>query len=311
MGPTRHEQAANETDLAGIRDEAAAWIVCLDEAGPDERERLEADCEAWLAGDDRRRRVLEQMRKLWSAVEPGRKRRRRTAVTGLVVALAALLAGQVPWHGWTSDHRTAAGEIREVTLPDGSIALLDTATAIDVDYDDGARRIHLEHGRLLVKVRDNDAPFRVMTEHGAATALGTRYGVRTAGDHAAATVYESRIRLVPRDAGDRAVTLAAGQRARLRRDEVRDIEPTKRGRPDWADGRLVFNDARLAEVIERLRRYRSGWLLLDDALAGDDRRFTGVLPAEDSDTALAVLADALSLRVQRFTPYVVRVERGP
>ena len=52
---------------------------------------------------------------------------------------------------------------------------------------------------------------------------------------------------------------------------------------------------------------RPGWLLASPALPSD-LRFTGVLPADDSERALAVLTDALPVRVRRITPYVVWVD---
>jgi len=308
MGGWATTGAPNGEDLAAIREQAAAWVVRLAEAGADTREHLQAECDAWQAADPRRRRVLEQMQEMWSAVHPGQKRRRRRAgALGLVLLLGAVIAGQLPWNVWTADYRTMAGEICNITLPDGSTVVLDSDSAMDVDYGEDRRGIRLERGELLVTVREDAAgrPFRVITEHGIAAARGTRYGVRLEEDHSVVTVHESRVRLVPREARDHGVILAAGQRARLTSAEVTDVESTERRLPDWADRRLVFNDVPLAEVVERLGQYRRGWLMLAGDLAGHDRRFTGVLPADDSDAALAVLADALSLRIRRVTPYLV------
>jgi len=69
------EQAAADA----LREHAAQWIVCPQEAGPGERERLNAECEARLAADPRHRRVFRQMQRMWQAVSPARERRRRAA----------------------------------------------------------------------------------------------------------------------------------------------------------------------------------------------------------------------------------------
>jgi len=302
--------ATTDEDLAAIREAAAAWIVCLDEAGPGEREQLHAQCEAWQAVDPRRRRVLAQMRRMWSAVDPARKRRhQRFGALGLLLVVA-LIGGQLPWNVWTADHRTAAGEIRELELPDGSSVVLNSDSAIDMAYGDGGREIRLQRGELLAIVRADagERAFRVVTEHGTAAALGTRYGVRLHGDHTMVTVTESRVRLEA--AAGRSRVVEAGQRARLQPDRITDVEPAERRRPDWVDGRLVFNDAPLAEVVARLQRHRRGWLMLDGSLESAGLRFTGVVPADDSDAALAVLADALSLRVWRVTPHFAWLRPG-
>lgn len=109
----RKGSAAGE-DLATIREQAAAWILTLHDAGPEWRERLQAECEDWQATDPRRRRVLVQMQQMWSAVEPGRKRRRRTGALGLLVVFAVVLAAQLPWN---TDYRTAARCCSTPTAP--------------------------------------------------------------------------------------------------------------------------------------------------------------------------------------------------
>jgi len=302
--PTSHAD-----DIEEIREQAADWILKLDQAEPAKRERLEAECRDWQAADPRRRRVLDQMARMWSAVEPAEGRRRKAGVLGFLLVAAVVLAGQLPWDVWTADYRTAAGEIREIVLPDGSAVVLNTDSAIDVDYGDGRRIIVLEKGEMLVTVEsDPDGPeFSVVTEYGQATALGTRYSVSRMPDHAVVTVYESSVRLEPGRAGDRAIALDAGQRARLSADRVSPPESVDPDLPDWIDRQLVFNDVALQDVVQRLRRYRRGWLLLDEDLSGTQLRFTGVLPADDSDAALRLLAESLTLEVERTTPYLVRV----
>jgi len=300
--------------LDAIRQEAAQWIVRLQEAGPGERERLHDECERWQGADPRHRRVFAQMQQLWDAGEILRRRRgRRRALAGLgLVVAATLLLGQLPWAYWGADYRTAAGEIRELTLPDGSRAVLDTDSAIDVRYGEQARAVRLVRGEVMMTVSDDaeGRPFRVRGPHGSAEAVGTAYRVRLEKGQSLVAVHEHRVRLIPRRDATAAVTLRAGQRARLTGTAVTDVEAIPPGPPDWVRRRLVFNDAALAEVLERLDRYRAGLLLMPDAVAARGLRFTGVLPADDSDAALALLADSLDLRVRQVTPYVVWLETG-
>ncbi len=293
-------------DIAEIRREAADWIMRLDQAEPAERERVQAEYDAWQAVDPRRRRVLAQMHRMWDAVEPADKRR-KAGLLGLVVLLGGLMAAQMPWAVWTADYRTVAGEIRDIELPDGSSIVLNTASAIDFEQNTNRRVVHLHRGEMLVTVGADRRPFAVETEHGEAVAAGTRYAVRRTPDDSIVTVHESSVRLVPGSAVAAEATLTAGQRARLTKDGVMPLKPAGRRLPDWTDRQLVFNDMPLVDVIDRLERYRSGWILLDDALAERDLRFTGVLPATDSDAALELVAESLSIDVDKSTPYLVRV----
>ena len=122
-------------------------------------------------------------------------------------------------------------------------------------------------------------------------------------------VQESTVAVTPRHGGD-GLNLTAGQQADLNRQGVIARADTPRQRPDWADGRLAFSKAPLTEVVNRLARHRPGLLTLDDALTAPDApRFTGVLPANDSDAALALLADTLNLEVRYLTPWYVTVRR--
>ncbi len=187
--------------------------------------------------------------------------------------------------------------------------VLNSGSAIDLDYSDAHRTVKLIRGELLATVaKAPDRPFQVTTRDLTATALGTEYSVRLEDGFTRVAVQESRVAVTPRDGGN-SLELSAGQQADLNRDGVIARNATPSQRPDWADGRLAFSNAPLTDVVERLARHRPGLLTLDDALANSSRRFTGVLPANDSDAALALLADTLNLEVRYLTPWYVTVRR--
>lgn len=77
-----------------------------------------------------------------------------------------------------ADYITATGEIRSVSLPDGSVATLGPDSAIAVQYRNGARRIELLDGMSFFDVaRDPNTPFSVAVGGVTATALGTAFDV--------------------------------------------------------------------------------------------------------------------------------------
>jgi transmembrane sensor len=76
----------------------------------------------------------------------------------------------------------------------------------------------------------------------------------------------------------------------------------------WTNARLVFNEAPLEQVLAELSRYRSGMLTLRGAEKLQALRFTGVLPTNDTDAALRIVAQNLQLRIGQLTPYVVWLE---
>lgn len=300
-------------DLNRIRQEAADWVVALQECSADQHARLQAQCADWQAADPRHQQVLEQMQQMWQATDPAqtRRRKRRYLSTGLgSLLLMAWLGSHLPWAYWGADYRTASGEIRNLTLPDGSRIVLNSDSAIDLDYSDKARTLRLVRGELLVTVAsDRERPFQVQTRHLTATALGTQYTVEQADTFSRVAVQESSVAVTPNDSGS-PLTLSAGQRADLDSNGVIARETTPTYRPDWADGRLVFSNAPLPQVVERLGRHRTGLVRLSEELSHRLLHFTGVLPANDSDTALALLADSLDLQVQAFTPWYVTLTAG-
>ncbi|MBB3181769.1 FecR family protein [Variovorax sp. Sphag1AA] len=301
--------------IASIEEQAANWVVMLDDEVVDASTR--AACDRWCAQDPRHAQALEAMRRMWQAVNPDTPLPRTNAlqkptvrrVAGLLVVLpcAIWIAQSLPWRYWLADERTAVGETRELTLADGSHITLNSDSAVDVDLRDGKRRVRLRRGEVYVEVAQGAAPFAVIDRDGAAVALGTRYAVRRDEHDTLVTVDESRVQLRPREARDAGVVVAAGQQARFDRQGVTmPVADAAPGALAWRQGRLVFQDVPAREVLRELARYRPGVLLIDDeALEG--LRFTGVLPTTQSDQALALLASALPLRISRVSPWLVRV----
>ena len=60
----------------------------------------------------------------------------------LAIGFAAAVAERhVPLSGLLADHATRTGERRSVTLPDGSRVVLNTRSAIDVEFDEQRRAV--------------------------------------------------------------------------------------------------------------------------------------------------------------------------
>lgn len=300
-----------------IEEQAADWAVRLDDEAVDAS--TEAACARWCAQDPRHAQALDAMRRMWQAVTPDtplpraktRRRPKARHVLGLLVVVPCTvwIAGALlPWRYWLADERTAVGETRRLTLADGSLVTLNSNSAIDIDLQDGKRRVRLRRGEVYVEVAKGAAPFAVIDRDGAAVALGTRYAVRRDEHDTLVTVEESRVRIRPRAARESGVIVSAGEQVRFGKQGVTaPVGDAAPGALAWRQGRMVFQDVPVAEVLREMARYRPGVLLVDDeALAG--LRFTGVLPTAQSDQALALLLSALPpLRVARLSPWLVRV----
>ncbi len=297
--------------LASLREAAAEWVVQLDAAAPGASgESVRAACAAWRAQSPAHDAVFRQCQRLWQAVEQkprARAGRRAVAIVGPLLLLAVLW--QLPWQIWTADVRAPAGDLRKVTLEDGSRLTLNRGSAVDLAFDARQRTVHLIAGEVLAEVAHDAAgrPFRVTSRDGVAQARGTRYLVRQDETGTTLTVLESIVAAIPALRSDLHSDVHAGQQLRFDAQQVYEISAAPVAAAAWVQQRLVFEDAPLSEVLAALNQGHAGWLRLSGDRAAQ-MRFTGVLPADDTDAALAQLQRALPLRSRQFTPYLQWVE---
>lgn len=300
-----------DCNTVSLSEQAAAWVVRMSDDQISAEER--ADFEVWLAQDSRHREAYEQISCLWQSVTPQRHGKHRA--TGLLAGSMLLLIGIycLPLSTWLADERTATGEIRQVALPDGSIITLDSDSAADIAFDTHARRIILHRGRIFAAVVPdivdqgaNHRPFIIENRDGIARALGTRYIVEQTDDHSRVSVVESSVSVTGRDQPDHPITVQSGQSIRFNSERIHDQEPIPPAAASWVQSRLIYQNAPLSQVINDLARYRTGFLRISEAAA--ELRFTGLLPADDPDTALKILQHALPIGINRYTRALIWID---
>lgn len=242
---------------------------------------------------------------------PASKQRRRTVqlLTALVVAGggAALVRQSNPWQVAMADVASATGEIRTVQLPDGGSMTLNTASAINLRFDDRRRVVQLLHGEILVQTAPDrmGRPFFVQTEAGLARAVGTRFTVRQRDKDVEVAVLQGAVELLPADAPQAARLLQAGESASFTPLQASASPPLKDGDAAWAEGMLVVSHMRLDDFLAELARYRRGRLGCDPAIA--HLSVSGAYPLADTDRILTSLTSALPIEVHRFTRFWIDV----
>jgi len=310
-----------------ILGEAADWLVQLHSgAATDEdhraiqnwRNRSMAHAQAW----QRAEAILGDLRKVPGSITAETLQRasrhnsigRRQALNRLGLLLlagpAAWLAYQhVPWQQWTADQHTAIGEQKNLTLPDGTRLLLNTASSINIAFSASERRIKLLVGEALITTaKDPSAtyrPFIVQTTHGTARALGTRFSVRVDGSLSTVAVLEGSVEMLPAQASSGAI-ISAGEQSAFGTVSIASVERLDASSLTWEKGMLVAKDMRLADLLCELGRYRQGVLRCHDAVA--DLRVSGAFSLRDTDASLRLLHDTLPITVSSLTRYWVAVE---
>ncbi len=189
------------------------------------------------------------------------------------------------------------------TLADGSALELDAGSDVDVQMTADARLVTLKRGRLFVTVAPDPArPFSVIAAGGRTTALGTAFMVARRNDRVTVAVTESAVTVA---AGSTSRRVQAGQRLTYGPAGT-DAGPGPIGTADtaWRNGKLVFQNEALADVVADLGRYRPGRIvLLGDDLAA--LRVSGIFDTRNPEGVLTAIERTLPVRLTRLTPYLV------
>lgn len=236
-------------------------------------------------------------------------RRRLLLSAGLMSSLGLLGFGvsRTPqWHIATADYRTTRGEINSLTLPDGTRVTLNTASAIDVQFNADTRRLTLHRGEILVVTGSDTGfpgvtprPFWVETSAGAVRPIGTQFTVQQLDHRIQVQVMEGAVELLP--AQGQGIRLDAGQQALFNQQGTFAVQAVDAINTAWTRGLLIAEQQKLGEFIGNLGRYHTGVLRCDPAVA--DLAVSGVYPLKDTHAILKALEQALPVRVSSVLGY--------
>lgn len=307
-------------DTQTLQQQATDWFARL-------RGTVDAETQAaftlWQAADPAHAAAYARVVALWddpdlaaalfaSAAAP----RRMTSMLRRIAAVALLLigiGGTLHLSGaivtLTADHVAGAGLPQRVTLEDGSLLLLDAGSAVDIDYSAKTRGVTLQRGRVLADVQPDKArPFIVTARGVTAQALGTVYSVTLGRDGDTAVAVREGVVLVGGAdkaaplvlrAGDSATIGGAAQGAKML-DETDGFA--------WADGRLVFTNRPLGDVVAQLDRYWGGQIWVrGDELAG--LRVSGSYRLNNPPEVVAALAAATGAQVASYAGLLLILSR--
>ena len=315
-----HLNAFKDVDSAS--DQAIEWLARLRADDLPERE-LGAFAE-WLAASSEHKAAFDEACDLWelsaqaleempviaepqvlkakpySALQPF-----SVAASFLVVCALLLLQLQAPVFS------TSKGEHRRVVLEDGSIAFLNTNTAIEVHYEANERRIELQRGEAWFDVKtDATRPFRVIGDFATATALGTAFTVRDTDSFTRVTVTEGRVQV---DA-DPTITLNSTDQTRfeLKPEDsllMNAIEAQLSSvnldvAQAWKSGQLIYKDVTLETLVADLNRYMPVTLSINDSdLAAS--KLSAVIEVDDHQAMLDALSQVLPVKYKAVSDNLV------
>ncbi|WP_176599125.1 FecR domain-containing protein [Sphingobium sp. 15-1] len=242
-----------------------------------------------------------------------RSRRPLLWLAGGVIAGALALGAFFLWP-LSVHYETGIGEQRLVRLEDGSTLHLDSASAVDVRFTDGHRRLTLISGRALFDVaHDKSRPFDV--DAGAATvrALGTRFEIDRQQFDARILLIEGKVRVDSTDCSTDACSdhllpgdmMMAGQGG---------LGPKERGNiqavTSWTSGRLLFEGRALADAVDEVNRYCEAPIILE-APEFAEEHVNGGFAVGDRDAFIRAVIALYPLRAQPEPNGAIRLVLDP
>ena len=227
----------------------------------------------------------------------------------------------------TSDglYETAIGEKSTVTMPDGTLIVLNTNSLLHVEYTPSQRLLTLERGEVNVRVAsDESRPLSVVAGDQVFEAVGTEFNVEIIDSQKIELVVtEGRVRVGVRqrssDSGGTAApeapvpsprTVSAGEELILGTIEE-EIKPVSleeiEVKLSWRSGNLTFRGESLEEVLEEVGRYTAvEFVFVDDDLRR--RTVAGLFKAGDVDGLLATLRENFDIVHERVDDRTVLLD---
>ena len=187
------------------------------------------------------------------------------------VALLAVFAG-FAWFGGGVEvapelrYATGTGEVRAVRLADGSEVTLGGEHEGRVAFTEDSRMLTLLEGEAFFDVTsDTERPFVVAVNDLSVTVVGTKFDVHKRYAGASVAVLEGRVQVAATGAAQAApLLLAAGEQVSKPQDgaftDVEAVSELEFGA--WRNGRLIFKDTHLIDVITDANRYFEGSISL-------------------------------------------------
>ena len=199
---------------------------------------------------------------------------------------------------------TDLGERSTVTLSDGSVLSLNTASSAHVLFDAKERKIVLARGQASFRVAKNQArPFVVYAGDRRVVATGTEFDVRLDRAMVEVTLVEGHVavrqgvnafdhggaKTVDLNAGERLVAKAGSTASVVGQVDLESVT-------SWTSGKLVFLDMKLVDAIAEVNRYTKTPLILADAALAD-LRISGVFYAGQPAEFARTLAELRSVSI--------------
>ncbi|WP_095154267.1 FecR domain-containing protein [Pseudomonas sp. Irchel 3E13] len=296
--------------------EALDWLIRLQCASAEDTQAFEA----WLEADPANAPAYVEAEALWNgntlrqaAGQLHEKRKPsplarlrphwKPLATAAVLLVGVFTVGNLPVR-LQADHLTVVGERQRVQLDDGSRVLLNTNSAFSSNIDTRQRVARLYQGEAFFEVTaGRTQPLELQAGPLRASVRDSDFAVRYLNGEAQVRVQRGDVDLLA--SSDQRIRLSSGDSIRVgpngfsqreRADLQKDLA--------WVEGRLIFENCPLSQVLAELRRYYPGWIISTNG-ALDQVAVTGNYRLDQPLEAVRSLAHITSAQVREFPAVVI------
>ncbi|EXS25784.1 fecR family protein [Acinetobacter sp. 742879] len=307
-----------------VLDAAADWLVLLHSGEMTALQQQQF--EQWKAEKKEHQLALQQMEKFSHGLSnlagnfPSKalvqsnqkfnlaaKRNMLLSLSGLVIV--GLSAYFIPWEKWQSDYHTKVGEIKKVSLKDGSQLIMASDCYVDVNFTQEKRQIKLIDGEIYIETAKDaqHRPFIVETKNGSVEALGTQFTVHQENsEQTKVKVYKHAVAIEPENSSKRQI-LKQGQRAFFDEKYISKALPLDNDQPYWTQQLLVVDQWPLQKVLDELFLYKKGTYHLAPELK--NIKISGVFSLKNPEQSLETLAYSHQLELNYYSPYLLNIKK--
>jgi transmembrane sensor len=241
------------------------------------------------------------------------------ALAASVCFLAILVFFAIPNDVQKNTYATVVGQQMSTTFDDGSIIHLNTNSRIETEFSDEKRIIKLIQGEaLFVVAHDPERPFIVYAGNRLVQAIGTKFVVHLKSENIQVTVTDGKVKMskVPlnktltdikdhnnTDTKKDDVYITKGEKVIVGANQAPKltlIKPENLKRAlSWLDGKLIFVNEELFDVIEEINRYIDVEIVLKDPSL-HKITISGRFDLEDSEALIEAIELSFNMDSQRL-----------
>jgi transmembrane sensor len=321
-----------------IDDEASLWLVRLDNGNLSEQSRKEL--KAWLAADERHPVALKAMADIWNDMDdvlmmisdetPSKNVSLWPLLTPVfkpilaaasVSFLAIFIWLAMPENVEKNSYVTLIGQQIDARFEDGSIIHLNTNSHIETEFSDEKRIIKLIKGEALFEVaHDPNRPFIVYAGDRLVQAIGTKFVVHLESENIQVTVTDGKVKMSKVELNTTLNDIKELNSATIKKDDIfiakgekviagsnqapklTNVKAENLARElSWLDGKLIFDNERLFDVIKEINRYDNIEIVLKDPSL-HNIRISGRFDLGDSEALIEAIELSFNIKSQQLEP---------